>query len=110
MLHGGKYCRKNALKGFGNLGGEKLKSEASDYWEPGRTFHQRNWKAQRPKGRSMCGGSRSSQVAAAVGAQRGRVGGSKAGEEARGPGALEAFSVTPSVMGRLGEILSPKVR
>ena len=58
----------------------------------------------------MCGGSRSSQVAAVVGAQRGRVGGGKAGEEAGGPGALEAFSVTPSVMRRLGEILSPKVR
>ena len=37
-----------------------------------------------------------------VGAQRVRVGGGEAGEEAGGPGALEAFSVTPSVMGRRG--------
>ena len=35
---------------------------------------------------------------------------SEVGEEAGGPGALEAFSVTPSVMGRRGGILSPKVR
>ena len=32
------------------------------------------------------------------------------GEEAGGPGALEAVGVTPSVMGRLEETLSPKVR
>ena len=56
-------------KGFGNLGEKKIKSKASGYLEPGRTFHQRNWKAQRPKGRSVCGGSRSSQAAAVVGAQ-----------------------------------------
>ena len=57
-------------KGFGNLvGKKKIKSKASGYPEPGRTFHQRNRKAQRPKGRSVCGGSRSSQVPAVVGAQ-----------------------------------------
>ena len=50
-------------------GKKKIKSKASGYLEPGRTFHQRNWKAQRPKGRSVCGGSRSSQAAAVVGAQ-----------------------------------------
>ena len=67
-------------------GKKKIKSKASGYPEPGRTFHQRNWKAQRPKGRSVCGGSRSSQAAAVVGAQRARVGGAR---RVRKPGVQE---------------------
>lgn len=66
-------AEKNALKGFGNLGEKtKVRLQITGSQAGHSTRGTGSAEAQ---GRSMCGGSRSSQVAAVVGAQcEGRMG------------------------------------